>query len=741
MRIRTQSLISVAIALGSLLVVAALLARVSASSERTMQAQYECRVVGRDATSLLVLAQRYSLQYQEQPAAQWHELHARLLKSIENSIAARTPSRPEWQELLELRQHAAQLAPLFSDLEKTAFDEDSPVTQRRRNLLLAKLASESEQLADLRYAWAAKIGDEMAQQQRALGAIVLGGPIVLLLVCCTLAWVIRRDFLIPLERLQAAATAISLGEPTPRINSSLRNELGDASRAFDAMADAVLRSSDELQREVLEHRSVQQQLATVLDHVPALVAHISTDQRFELVNRAYLAWHSLPMGDIVGRSVEEFHGKSNYLVLQPYLERALAGEAVAFEAVLIRGIQRHVMRVSYVPEFDAAGKVSGLFSMKTDITELRRSEERLRLVMDASPVGIFTRSPDGVMTYTNPAWQRITGRTEAQALKVTTAQLIHPEDQGRVRALWKIAMMKRQPVVSEHRYMRPDGSVIWVRGHISMLRRDGVIECGIGVIEDVTERRLVDQALAEKTTALARSNEDLERFAYVASHDLQEPLRMVNMFGQLMMQRKAAQLDAEALEFLGFMVDGGQRAQDLVRDMLSLARLDNQTKPPEPVMLESLLGDTLDQLRDRLKTAGAVVTHDTLPTVMGDRGQLGQLLTNLVGNAVKFCGDAAPKVHLSAVRERGSWRISVRDNGIGIEPKNFDRIFVIFQRLHLRSEHPGTGIGLSICKRVVERHGGRITVESTPGEGSTFSFTLPDTPSAQPMATTTPATA
>ncbi len=738
MRIRTQALIAVAVALGSMVLIAALLAHIAAGGQRTLQAQQDSRVVARDVTSLLVLTQEYNLNFDAQPAAQWHQVHASLLRTIGSAVAAQTPAEPE---LLALREHIAELGPLFSSLEETAQDDDGPFWQRRRSLLLERLAAQSQELAELRYAWATRIGVEQAQQQQALGAIVLGGPIVLLLVCCALAWVIRRDLLRPLARLQAAATALELGVPTPRLNCTSRNEVGDAARAFDAMADALLSANALLEHEAGKHLEVQQQLAVVLDNVPALIAHIGTDHRYEVVNRAYLAWDHRVGGDIVGHSVEEVHGPANYAVLQPYLERALAGEKVVFEAMLTRGIQSHVMRVSYVPEIEADGRVSGVFSMKTDITELRRSEDRLRMVMDASPVGIFTRSPDGVMTYANPAWRRITGRSEEQALKTTVGQLVHPEDQGRVRALWKIAMMKREPVVSEHRYVRPDGSVIWVRGHISMLRRDGIIECGIGVIEDVTDRRLVDQALAEKTAALARSNEDLERFAYVASHDLQEPLRMVNMFGQLMVQRKAAQLDAEAQEFLGFMVDGGQRAHELVRDLLSLARLDSQAKPPEPVMLESVLGDTLDQLSDSLKKAGAVVTHDVLPTVMGDRSQLGQLLTNLVGNAVKFCGEAAPVVHVSAQRDRGLWRISVRDNGIGIEPRHFDRIFVIFQRLHLRSQHPGTGIGLSICKRVVERHGGRITVESTPGEGSTFSFTLPDTAAPQPMAIPTPAAA
>ena len=249
----------------------------------------------------------------------------------------------------------------------------------------------------------------------------------------------------------------------------------------------------------------------------------------------------------------------------------------------------------------------------------------------------------------------------------------------------------------------------------------------VGTVEDITQKRLLDQALAHKTAELARSNQDLERFAYVASHDLQEPLRMVTSYGQLLVRRHQAGLNAEAQEFLQFMVDGGQRAQALIRDLLSLARIDSQPLPWQAVTLDTVLADALQQLRLQVQEAGAIITHAALPTVMADARQMGQLLGNLISNALKFRAAAtAPAIHLAATRQAGGWRISVRDNGVGIEPKYFDRIFVMFQRLHLRSEHDGTGIGLAICKRVVERHGGRIGVESEPGCGSTFWFTLPD---------------
>ena len=233
-----------------------------------------------------------------------------------------------------------------------------------------------------------------------------------------------------------------------------------------------------------------------------------------------------------------------------------------------------------------------------------------------------------------------------------------------------------------------------------------------------------DVELAAKNAALLRSNAELAQFAYVASHDLQEPLRSVASYSQLLLRRYRAQLNDEAQEFLGFIGDGARRAQELIADLLSLARLDSAAGGLKPVPLQEVFDDSLHQLKLALAESGAQLTHDALPTVLGDRGQLLQLMQNLVNNAIKFRGVEPPRVHVGATLEPGGgWRISVSDNGIGIDARFHERIFTLFQRLH-RAEYPGTGIGLAICKKVVERHGGQIGVESVPGHGATFFFTI-----------------
>ena len=275
--------------------------------------------------------------------------------------------------------------------------------------------------------------------------------------------------------------------------------------------------------------------------------------------------------------------------------------------------------------------------------------------------------------------------------------------------------------------IRADGSHFPLEVSISQVEAGAKKLCTL-IARDTSERKKAEQILAEQAADLRRSNADLEKFAYVASHDLQEPLRMVASYVQLLQRRYQGRLDARADEFIAFAVDGAKRMQDLLHDLLAYSRLASRGRNVEAVDLESILKEALANLAMAIQESGAAVTHEPLPTMLADRIQMLQLMQNLIGNAIKFRSRETPRVHVAVTRQNQSWCFSVRDNGIGIDPQYGERIFVIFQRLHSRSEYPGTGIGLAICKKIVEHHGGNIWVESTPAEGSTFYFTIPENP-------------
>jgi len=363
--------------------------------------------------------------------------------------------------------------------------------------------------------------------------------------------------------------------------------------------------------------------------------------------------------------------------------------------------------------------------------ELRQSEERFRAVAETANDAIISANREGNIIHWNAGAERAFGYSAAEAVGQPLT-LIMPE---------RFHVAHRQGF---GRYLTTrEAHIVGKTVELTGLRKDGTefpldlslaswkIEEGIfftAVIRDITDRRQAEEALKRQTAELARSNADLEQFAYVASHDLQEPLRMVTSFMQLLERRYRGKLDAEADEFIGFAVDGATRMKQLISDLLTYSRVSTSPEEPAPSDCETVLLNVLTNLGLTLQESGAVVTHDPLPTVEANYSQMVQLMQNLVTNAIKFRSSQPPQIHISVLRVRTEWVFSVSDNGIGISLEHRERIFVIFQRLHDRMSYPGTGIGLAICKKIVERHGGRIWVESKPGQGSTFFFTLPAEP-------------
>jgi PAS domain S-box-containing protein len=371
-----------------------------------------------------------------------------------------------------------------------------------------------------------------------------------------------------------------------------------------------------------------------------------------------------------------------------------------------------------------------------DITErkriedaLRDSEERFRLM--ASGVKDYANvmlDPEGFIVSWNEGGERLKGYRAEEIIGQHFSRFYSAENIRKGLPAMELKQAKETGrFEGEGWRMRKDGSRFLANIVITALRDEKGKLRGFGKItRDITERRRAEEHLTKTMEDLKRSNEELGQFAYVASHDLQEPLRMVASYTQLLAQRYKGRLDSDADEFIAFAVDGCNRMQGLIQDLLSYSRAGANAEPLREISCEGAFEKTLRNLRPTIQDSGATVTHDSLPTIMTDETQLIQVFQNLIANAIKYHGTEPPLVHVSATRNSGNeWVFSVRDNGMGMEPQYFERIFILFQRLHGQKEFAGTGIGLAMCKKIVDRLGGRIWVESQPAKGSTFYFALP----------------
>ena len=377
----------------------------------------------------------------------------------------------------------------------------------------------------------------------------------------------------------------------------------------------------------------------------------------------------------------------------------------------------------------------GVVSTIGDITKQRHAELALsasealyRQTFELATAGIAHVDLSGRFMKVNRRLCEILGYGEQELIGRPVKEISHPEDRNLTDSQrMRVRSGEKHSVRFEKRYIRKSGAIVWVDLSVALAcDASGVPQYEIALFNDITERKKAEAALREAHEELKRSNAELEQFAYVASHDLQEPLRMVSSYTQLLMRRYGDKLDGDAKDFTAFIVDGATRMKQLIEDLLAYSRVGTRDKNFKPVDAESSLKRALTNLRAAIQDSGATVTQDKLPTIPCDEVQLAQLFQNLIGNALKFRKpDVAPAVHVGAAEQGAEWEFMVRDNGVGIEPQYFERIFMVFQRLHDKGEYPGTGIGLAIVKKVVERHGGRIWVQSQPGAGTTFHFTMP----------------
>ncbi|MBW4582429.1 MAG: PAS domain S-box protein [Tildeniella nuda ZEHNDER 1965/U140] len=548
----------------------------------------------------------------------------------------------------------------------------------------------------------------------------------------------------------------------------------------------------------------EKQLRLITDALPVLVSYVDADQRYRFNNQTYEHWYGQTRTELTGKTIRQVIGESAYKRIQPHVEAALSGQAVTYESIMpyTDGGTRWI-NATYISDFGEQGNVRGFFALIADITDrklgeeaLRESEQRLSLAVEGSGMATW----DINLQTGNALWSaqhfKLLGYEPAPSGEATLSmwqRCVHPDDIESVMQIAKQAMQTRSLYRSEHRIRRADnGQIVWLAAFGRVLYDEaGQAVRFLGIILDISDRKRAELALQqakdgleiqvqERTAALKQSNDDLrrsnqelEQFAYVASHDLQEPLRAIMGYTQLLTQDYRDRLDETAQGYGGYIVEGAQRMQQLIQDLLHYSRAGTRDLEFAPTDCNAVLEQVLRVLQVAIAERNASITYDPLPTVIADQSQLAQLFQNLIGNAIKFCHDETPSVHISARQAEGkgaegkgqrsavsgqrsavssqnqfntpplpssasphppssspltphpAWLFSVRDNGIGIKPRYLERIFEIFKRLHTRTEFPGTGIGLAICKKIVDRHDGHIWAESEPGKGTTFYFTIP----------------
>jgi PAS domain S-box-containing protein len=501
------------------------------------------------------------------------------------------------------------------------------------------------------------------------------------------------------------------------------------------MADSVLSVLAQAGGELNAAQRIAQDL---IDILPVPVFLKARDGRYLAVNRAWETFFGISRREFFGKAVQDLYPSApwvaaEHLAMDEDLWRHPGSQSYEIKIAMPTGGSRTT--IYHKATFNGPdGQIAGLIGTIIDVTgrkqakrALRESEERFRQTFELAGSGIAHVDLQGRFLRANRALCRMLGYDTAELAALTVKDVSHPDDRNLTDPdRGRLHSGETESAHFEKRYRRKDGTTVWADLTVAVARdAEGRPQYEIAIFDDITERKAADRELQEAHDELSRSNAELEQFAYVASHDLQEPLRMVASYTQLLGKRYGDRLEGDAKEFMAYIVDGAGRMKQLIEDLLAYSRVGTRGRDFKPVKLEAVIARARTNLRAAMEESGAQLTHDALPEVEADEPQLVQLMQNLVGNAIKFRAAASPQIHVSAVERENEYEIAVKDNGIGIEPQYFERIFMVFQRLHDKGQYPGTGIGLAICKKVVDRHGGRIWLDSAPGRGSSFHFTLP----------------
>ena len=474
------------------------------------------------------------------------------------------------------------------------------------------------------------------------------------------------------------------------------------------------------------------ELESLLRHAPIGFAFFDKEHRYLRLNRTLAEINGIPEEETIGKPIRDVL-PTNAASVDPILDRVFAtGEAVeaeiAGETPRAPGVVRYWL-TGFFPVFHSSDTPVAAGAYVVDITERKQTEEalaRLAAIVRGAEDAIFSEDLSGIIQTWNRGAERLYGYSAGEVIGRHVSILVPPENFGE---LDEMDRKMREGIQDQFETVRvtKEGKRIFVFLSMSPIRNQFGNIVGVSkIVHNISKRKLVEQNLKETVRALERSNRDLKQFAYVAAHDLQEPLRNVTRYVELFARKFEGQVDEKAGQYIGYAVEGANRIHGLIRDLLVYSEVGAQATEFRPVSMLSVAEEAIDNLAALVDESKAAITMDAMPEVHGDRAQLVQLMQNLLSNAMKFRKkEVALQIRVSAQRTPQEWQFGVHDNGIGIDPLFVEKIFVIFQRLHSRSEYPGTGIGLAICRKIAEWHGGRIWVESTYGEGASFYFTIP----------------
>src|SRR5665647_3198428 len=485
-------------------------------------------------------------------------------------------------------------------------------------------------------------------------------------------------------------------------------------------AEEALRESEEKYRNIIETTNEG-------------IVVIDAESRVTYVNKKLTDKGGYRQEEAIGRLWWDFADEEGKAAAKLHMDQRRQGIDEKYELRLIcKDGSPFWVLVSSKALLDKDGKFAGSLSMLTDITGRKQAEEKIRTLantVESSNDAIITESVDGIITSWNKGAEIIYGYLAEEVLGKNFSILEPDNLKGEIKQFSEKIKTGEKIEHYETSRLKKDGTIINVSVSLSpVFDISGKLVALSAIVRDITERKKAGEILKSKLEELARSNEELEQFAYVSSHDLQEPLRMISSYLQLLQRRYQGSLDDKADKYIYYAVDGASRMQNLINDLLEFSRVTTKARDPEPTDSEFILDKVLSNLEVFIEENEATVSYGYLPEVMADYSQMVQVFQNLIINGIKFRSEEAPQIHISAEKKESEWVFSVQDNGIGIDPQYSEKIFEVFKRLHKKEEYPGTGIGLAICKKIVERHGGRIWVECELDKGSTFYFTLPISP-------------